>query len=459
MHDEFLSNSRIVAAYRDRTPQSGRLADAARDSFPSGITHDSRRLLPYGPYVARARGSRKWDVDGNEYVDYFGGHGALLLGHNHPDVLAAVHEALDQGSHFGANHAGELAWARAVQELMPSAERVRFTSSGTEATLMALRLARAHTGRRKIIHFATHFHGWQDHVASGYSAHFDGSATPGVLAGVAEHNVVLPPGDIGALEGAFDAAGDDVAAVILEPTGSTFGLVPIAPDFLEGLRRLTTKRGALLIFDEVVTGFRVSKGGAQAHYAITPDLTTLAKILSGGLPGGAVVGRREVIDLLDFEVSEKAGREKIQHQGTFNANPLSAAAGTAALGIIAATDACERANAFAEELRSRLNRVLAEDGIAWAVYGTFSGFHVFTNPHKRAIAPASFDPFDFGYAELKANAPGVVPKLRLAMLVNGVDITGWPGGTVSAAHTEEDLEATVTAFRASVAMLRREGEV
>ena len=189
MTDSFLSNSAIVAAYREKSPASAELAGQAARSFPSGLTHDSRYLQPYGIYIERAEGAHKWDVDGNEYVDYFGGHGALLLGHNHPQVLAAMHTALDAGTHFGASHALEVRWAQAVQKLVPCAERVRFTSSGTEATLLALRLARAHTGKSKIIHFATHFHGWQDHVTSGYSSHFDGAPTTGVLPGVAEHSI------------------------------------------------------------------------------------------------------------------------------------------------------------------------------------------------------------------------------------------------------------------------------
>ncbi|MFQ6017477.1 MAG: aspartate aminotransferase family protein [Kiloniellaceae bacterium] len=458
MLDAALSNSQIVAAYRDRTPSSARLAGEARRSFPSGITHDSRHLQPYGIYVTRAQGARKWDVDGNEYVDYFGGHGALLLGHNRPEVLAAIHEAVDNGSHFGANHALELRWAQAIQKLIPCAERVRFTASGTEATLMAFRLARAYTGKRKILHFATHFHGWQDHVTSGYSSHFDGAPTAGVLPGVAENSVLLPPNDIEAVRGAL-TTDDDIAGVILEPTGASFGLVPVAPDYLAALRDLTAAREAVLIFDEVVTGFRVAPGGAQAHYGITPDLTTLAKILSGGLPGGAVVGRKDILDGLDFDASASQGREKIQHQGTHNANPVSAAAGIAALEIVAATDACARANAFAAALRAKLNEVLAAEQVPWAVYGTFSGFHIFTNPKNRKITPAMFDAFDYDYQELKTNPPQVAPKLRLAMLVNGVDITGWPGGTVSAAHTEDDLAITVEAFREALVMLKREGEV
>ncbi len=176
-----LTNSRIVAAYRERTPSSAALAAQAGELFPSGLTHDSRHLLPYGIYVDRARGPRKWDVDGHEYVDYFGGHGALLLGHNHPQVMAAVRAACERGTHFGASHEAEVRWGRKVTEMVPCAERVRFTASGTEATHLALRLARAFTGKRKLVRFRTHFHGWHDHMTSGVQNHFDGSATTGVL--------------------------------------------------------------------------------------------------------------------------------------------------------------------------------------------------------------------------------------------------------------------------------------
>ncbi len=457
MPDSFLSNSAIVAAYREKSPSSAKLAAEAARLFPSGVTHDSRYLRPYGTYIERAKGAHKWDADGNEYVDYFGGHGALLLGHNHPRVLAAMHAALDAGTHFGASHALELRWAQAVRKLVPCAERVRFTSSGTEATLLAFRLARAHTGKSKIIHFATHFHGWQDHVTSGYSSHFDGAPTTGVLPGVAEHSILLAPGDTDAVAAAL--AEGDVAALILEPTGATFGLVPVDPGHLAALRELTSKHDTLLVFDEVVTGFRVAPGGAQAALGVTPDLATFAKILAGGLPGGAVVGRKDILDLLDFEAEVREGREKIAHQGTYNANPVSAAAGAAALDIIATTDACDKANAYAAALRKRLNEVIEAEGVAWAAYGTYSGFHVFTNTQKRPLTPSEFDPFDCGYEELKANPPEVVTKLRLAMLVNGVDITSWPGGTVSAAHDDEDLEKTVAAFRQSLVMLKSEGEV
>ena len=184
MPDRLTTNSPIIAAYRAATPGSAAAAAKAARLFPSGITHDSRYIEPYGLYVERAKGPRKWDVDGHCYVDYFGGHGALLLGHSHPKIVAAVRDQIERGTHFGASHPREVAWAQWIMRLVPSAERVRFTSSGTEATLMALRLARAFTGKSKLIRFKHHFHGWHDHMTSGYASHFDGSPTPGVLPGV-----------------------------------------------------------------------------------------------------------------------------------------------------------------------------------------------------------------------------------------------------------------------------------
>jgi glutamate-1-semialdehyde 2,1-aminomutase len=456
--EDLATNSRIVAAYREKTPGSSRLAAEARDLFPSGITHDSRQLDPYGIYVARAAGPRKWDVDGNEYVDYFGGHGALLLGHNHPVVAAAIAEALAEGTHFGANHPREVKWAQAVKRLVPAAERLRFTSSGTEATLMAVRLARAFTGRGALLRFRGHFHGWHDHMTSGYSSHYDGAPTVGVLPGVAGKIVLAETDDLAGLRSLLDDH-PDIAAAIIEPTGGTFGQVPTAPAFVRALREETERRGILLIFDEVVTGFRVAPGGAQQAFGIRPDLASWAKILAGGLPGGAVTGRKDILDALDFEAAQRAKREKIAHPGTFNANPVSAAAGTAALGLIATTDACARANATAETLRRRLNEALAEAGLRWAVYGTYSGFHLFTNPAGRDVDPLRFDALAFGREALKASSPEVLRKLRLGMLVHGVDTNGRCGGVVSATHGEAEVDATVKGFAAALAMLRGEGEL
>ena len=450
------TNSPIITEYRARTRTSEQLAEQARQLFPSGITHDARYASPYGIYVEKALGPRKWDADGNEYVDYFGGHGALLLGHNHPEVEEAVVEAVRQGTHFGANHRTELAWAEKVCEMVPSAERVRFTSSGTEATHMALRLARAFTGRSKLLRFRTHFHGWHDHMAFGVADHFDGSPGPGVLKTLSDEVVLADPGDVNAVADHLD--GDDtISAVIVEPVGGSSGITPLAPGFLTALRDLTHRHGVLLIFDEVVTGFRIAPGGAQAYYGVTPDISSLAKILSGGLPGGAVVGSAEILDHLDFEAARAGGFEKIPHPGTFNANPVSAAAGLTALTIIDGGDACERANAFGEAVRAGMNEVLVRQGIAYAVYGVHSMFHIFMNEQRRKIDPHSFDPREIDFMELKARA--LANKLRLAMLIHGVDVNGTCTGLASATHGDVELQHTVNAFEAAIAMLAAEEDL
>ncbi|MSP02018.1 MAG: aminotransferase class III-fold pyridoxal phosphate-dependent enzyme [Acetobacteraceae bacterium] len=454
-----LPNDTLSAAYEAMTPGSARLAAKARELFPSGLTHDSRHFDPYPIYVTKAQGPVKWDVDGNKYVDYFGGHGSLLLGHNHPEVMTAVHAAFDRGTHFGACHETEILWAELVTQMIPSAERVRFTSSGTEATLMALRLARAFTGRSKVVRFRGHFHGWHDHMASGYSNHFDGSATAGVLEGIADHVLMADPNDEAGIERLFSDH-KDIAALILEPTGASFGKMPIAPPFLTHLRDITRQAGTILIFDEVVTGFRVSSGGVQKAVGITPDLTTLAKILSGGLPGGAVVGRKDILDLLDFKVTKALGREKIGHQGTFNANPVSAAAGVATLTILKDSDACERANAFASTLRANLNEVLEDEQVKWAVHGSYSGLHIFTNPDGDDIVPSKFDAARYIPRIIdKSRHDGMPVKARMGLLVNGVDVNTGPSGWVSATHGAEEMALTVEAFRATIRSLKREGEI
>ena len=460
MPDSLTTNSQIIAAYRAATPGSAAQAEKAAALFPSGITHDSRYIEPYGLYINRAQGPRKWDVDGRCYVDYFGGHGALLLGHCHPEVTAAVHAQIDRGTHFGASHELEIAWAEAVMRLIPSAERVRFTSSGTEATLMAVRLARAFTGKSKLIRFNYHFHGWHDHMTSGHTNHFDGTPTTGVLDAVAGNVLLCDQNDEATLGRLLEQHNGEVAAAIIEPTGANGGKLPIDPNFLQALRRLTAEHGVLLIFDEVVTGFRVSAGGAQAAYGIRPDLTTLAKILAGGLPGGAVAGRKDILDLLDFQVTKGAGKEKIAHPGTFNANPLSASAGIAALRVVAESDACERANRYTEQLRQRLNEVFEEERVNWAAYGTFSMLELFTNPEGMQITPTKFEPLQLSFATLKGDRnAGVVHKMRLGMMVHGVDLSSHPGGVASATHGESELDDTVSAMRKTVRMLRAEGEI
>ncbi len=454
MPDGSLTNSPIIAAYREHTPGSAALAEEARTQFPSGLTHDARRILPYGIYVERAEGSHKWDVDGHEYVDYYGGHGALILGHGRKEVVEAVQAQMLNGTHFGTCHALEVEWARLVKELVPSAETVRFTSSGTEADLMALRLARAYTGKRKVIRFAGHFHGWSDHLTFGADSHFDGEASPGVLDSIAEQMVLLEQNDIESVRRTIDEDGD-IAAIILEPTGASGGQVPIDRNFVAELRAVTEAHGIILIFDEVVTGFRVSPGGAQAEFGVVPDLTSLAKILAGGLPGGAICGRKDILEHLDFDAAQAKGFEKISHHGTYNANPLSAAAGIAALTILRDSDACARANAAAKSLAEGMTDVIVEEGLPWACYNNFSNFYLFLNPDGLSVNARQFDPAEHGYRTLKAKSP-IATKLRLGLLINGVDMNGKIGGSLSAVHSEEDITHTVDAFRSAINMLREE---
>jgi glutamate-1-semialdehyde 2,1-aminomutase len=454
-----LPNATLIEAYQAMTPGSAALAARARALMPSGLSHDSRNFDPYPIYVQRALGPVKWDVDNNKYVDYFGGHGSLILGHNNPAVIAAAHAALDKGTHFGACHDLEVRWAELVTQMVPSAERVRFTSSGTEATLLALRLARAFTGRPKLVRFRGHFHGWHDHMTSGHVNHFDGTPTSGVVDGVAENVLLCDPNDVAGITRLFNDH-KDIAAVIVEPTGANFGKMPILPSFLTVLRDLTKQAGTVLIFDEVVTGFRVSPGGAQQALGITPDMTTLAKVLSGGLPGGAVVGRKDILDWVDFKVSKAAGKEKVAHLGTFNANPVSAAAGIATLEILAATDACARANAYGDELRAKMNAVLEEERVKWAVHGTYSSIHIYTNPEGADIVPSQFDAVSFIQRMIdKPRGEGVTGQVRMGLLVNGVDMNSGPSGYISATHGEEEMAVTVDAFRTTVRALKREGAV
>ena len=454
-----LPNATLLETYKAMTPGSAALSTKAKTLLPSGIAHDSRNFDPYPIYVRKALGPVKWDVDNNKYVDYFGGHGALILGHNHPGVMEAVRAALDNGTHFGACHELEVTWAELITQMVPSAERVRFTNSGTEATLMALRLARAYTGREKIVRFKGHFHGWNDHMTSGYSNHFDGTAPSGIVNGLTESLLLAEPNDVEGITRIFNDH-KDIAAVFLEPTGASFGKMPILPSFLALLRDLTKQAGTVLIFDEVVTGFRVSPGGAQAALGITPDMTTLAKVVAGGLPGGVVVGRKDIMDWLDFKLTKAAGQEKVSHQGTFNANPVSAAAGIATLEIIATTDACARANAFGETVRAKMNEILEDEKVNWAVFGSYSGFHVYTNSDGADIVPSRFDAVPFIPKMLnKPRGEGVSGQLRVGMLVNGVDMNSGPSAWISATHGPEEMAITVEAFRTTIRALKREGMV
>jgi len=422
----------ILDEYRARHPKSAALAERARAAIPGGITHDIRHLQPFPVYIERAQGTRKWSVDGHEYIDYWMGHGALFLGHCHPIVVRAVQEQVARGTHVGACHDLEVRWAELVNRLVPCAELTRFTMSGTEATHLAMRVARAFTGRPRIVKLAGHFHGWHDGAVAAVNPPYDVPMSAGIPSATLDQVVICPPNDAKAVEVAMERG--DIAAVILEPAGGQSGTTPTIPGYLQELRARTTRHGVVLIFDEVITGFRYAPGGAQEYYGVTPDLTTLAKIVAGGLPGGALCGTRELMSMLAFRGDPDWDRgQRVAHAGTFNANPLSAAAAIATLELCGDASLQARANKAGDQLRAALADALKRAGAPGTCYGEASIYHV-SFEGKPGLAGLD-----------RPRKGGLYHLLRCALLNQGVDCSmnhGW----ISAFHTDADLEATAKAY-------------
>ena len=439
----------ILEEYVARHPSSAQRYAEAVTLFPGGVTHDVRYATPFPLYMTHGAGPRKWDVDGNEYIDYVSGHGALLLGHSHPAIAAAVSAQILRGTHLGASTDAEMRWARAIMSLVPSVEKVRFHSSGTEATLMAMRLARAYTGRNKIIKLQDHFHGWHDYAMAGSD-----QAAPGIPEASWGSMIVVPSGDLGAVEDAF-ANDPDVAGLILEPTGAHYGQLPYdTPNYLKGLRDLTAHYGAVLIFDEVVTGFRASPGGAQVRYGVSPDLTTMAKIVAGALPGGAVGGKADIVDMIAHRGDpEWDNARRVYHPGTFNGNPLSAAAGATCLEMIASQPVNDTADAMAARLKSGLNDLFGKMEVAGHAHGIASMIHVVL-----ADCDCDRELCAMPHSRIKeAAASPKVTALKRALQNRGVDIMGREAFLVSATHTEADIDGTLAAFEGALNDIRAEG--
>ncbi len=422
----------IHERYRTQHPAAAALYERARQVIPGGITHDIRHLAPFPIYVDRALAATKWDVDGHEYLDYWMGHGALFLGHCHPAVVKAIQDQAARGTHLGASHELEVRWAELVQQLVPSAEMVRFTMSGTEATHLALRVTRAFTGRSKIVKFEGHFHGWHDGVAAGVNPPFEVPLSAGVPGATLDQALLCPPNDIKAVQTLLLRG--DVAGVIMEPAGGQAGTTPTIPGFLQEVRALTKRHGVVLIFDEVITGFRYAPGGAQAYFNVVPDLTTLAKIVAGGLPGGAVCGRRDLMLMMAHRGDPVWDRnERVAHAGTFNANPVSAAAAIATLEICADGALQARASKAGEELRRGLMDAMRKVGVPGAAYGEASIYHV---SFEGRPGLAGFD---------RPRRGDLYHLLRCALINEGVDCSlnhGW----VSAVHTDAQIARTIAAY-------------
>lgn len=446
----------IAQEFVARHPGSRALYQRAESAIAGGITHDMRHLSPFPIYVTHGLGARKWDVDGREYVDHWMGHGALLMGHSHPDVVAAVREAAGRMSHPGACTEAEVVWAEQVRKMVPSAQRVKFVSSGTEATLLAMRVARAYTGRNKVLRFRGHFHGWHDYAMVGYLPPYEVPTGAGVPAAVASTIVQADTNNLDQVRAILDSD-PDVAAVIMEPAGGHNAAVPTKPGFLQGLRTLTKEKGVVLVFDEVITGFRYAPGGAQERFGVIPDMTTLGKIVAGGLPGGAVVGSSDVMGVLDFHDDDPEWWRfrHVLHQGTFNANPLTAAAGVTLLRLVADGKPQKRAEETTALMVKGCNKAILRHGLPGCVYHGASVWHAVPNvrcPYRDDCnkVDCRMDPDTMFAGMGKAQT-----AFRLSMVNEGIDTraVGW----VSAVHTEEDVARTVTAFDLTLGRLKVEG--
>ncbi|MBI3668598.1 MAG: glutamate-1-semialdehyde 2,1-aminomutase [Acidobacteria bacterium] len=387
--------------------------------------------------IERAAGARLFDVDGNEYIDYVCSWGAMILGHAHPAVTAAIAEQARRGTSYGMTNELEVEFAAVITRALPSLQMVRFVSSGTEATMSAIRVARAFTGRNLILKFEGCYHGHSDSFLSQAGsglATLGIASSPGVPSAFAELTLNVPYNDMAAVERAFARHPNQIAAVIVEPVAANMGVVPPQPGFLQGLRELTRSSGALLIFDEVISGFRLAYGGVQTLYGVAPDLTTLGKIIGGGLPVAAYGGRRDVMRLV-------APLGPVYQAGTLSGNPLAMRAGLETLRLLSAQDFYENLNAKAERLISRVREALQASGVAGHVNAVGSVATLFFSgePVRDYEAAKKSDTRRFAafFAEMLDRGIFLPPSQYEALFV-------------SAAHTEEDIGRTVLACRESL---------
>jgi glutamate-1-semialdehyde 2,1-aminomutase len=425
--------------------QSRALQRRAERLFPGGVDSPVRAFRAVGgepPMVARGAGAYLWDADGNRYLDYFGSWGPMILGHAFPAAVAAICEAAERSASFGASTPMEADLAEVVTRAFPSIEKLRFVSSGTEATMSAIRLARGFTGRKYVIKFEGCYHGHADGLlvkAGSGVATFGLPGSAGVPEEVARLTLALPYNDIAALEAAFAAHPKEIACVIVEPVAGNMGCVPPAGGYLEALREMTRRAGALLIFDEVMSGFRVSFGGAQELYGIVPDLTCLGKILGGGLPCGAFGGRAELMDLL-------APLGPVYQAGTLSGNPLAMAAGLATVGYLEGHRA---------EVYGRLERASETVAQGVADAGREAGVRVAWNRVGSMFtwffAPGPVTDF----ASAARSDTKLFAAFHRAMLERGVWLppSQFEAAFLSTAHTDADLRATVDAARGAFASL------
>ena len=442
--------------YEAKFPKSKALFERAQKVQPRGVSHDQWYASPFPIYMTRAKGSHLWDVDGNEYIDYYGGHGGKMLGHAHPAVVEAVQKQIEIGIQYGAGCDLAVEWAELIQKLVHSAERIEFMNSGTEAIMYGIRLARAFTKRSKVVRFQFHFAGAYDAITVGYKKPFDVPVSAGILPSAVQDTVVIPMNNEEALEDALKKR--DVAVVITEAAGSSSGVIGIKPSFYKTMRELTTKYGTMLFFDEIVTGFRYSPGGVQAAVGVTPDLTSLGKGITGVMPGaGAIVGRKDIMDLFLFKDENWNRYDRVSHSGTFNANPLCAASGIAYLKIIATGEPTRIANQKTRQMRDAFQRQMDERGIVGCAYDSgFSVLHTYVGKcelqgqcHRTVCLNAD-----------KVRDPQIGEVLYMNLALNGVKgpVRGYDL-FLSAVLSPEDIKKTIEAFGSSLETMLEEKKI
>ena len=417
------------------------LFSRAQRSIPGGVNSPVRAFRAVGgtpPFLVRGEGSRVFDADGRAYIDYVGSWGPLVAGHAHPQVVAAVREAAGRGLSFGAPTEGEIELAELLCRLVPGMDLVRLVSSGTEATMSALRLARGYTGRSAIVKFEGCYHGHADSllVKAGSGALTLGQpSSAGVPPETAAHTLVLAYNDCSELEATFKAKGDSIAAVIVEPVAGNMNLVRPSAEFLQLLRAQCTRHGAVLIFDEVMTGFRVGLDCAQGLFGIRPDLTTLGKVIGGGMPVSAFGGRRDIMERI-------APLGPVYQAGTLSGNPVGVAAGLATLALVQAPGFYERLSASTQSLVDALAAEARGQGVAFSAQSVGGMFGIYF----RAQPPAS-------YAEVMQCDKEAFNRFFHAMLERGVYLapSAYEAGFVSSAHTAADIAASAAAAREAFA--------